>query len=649
MRVTHVVRAMTLLALVSILGAVSPGEAARLEKTDIVVTGTVKSDGGTLLAQAQVYVTEATISVTTNDSGGYQITLPVRFGGTSVILRARAIGYSPQVQQLLLTKDTVVHFTLKRDINRLSEVTVSGQDAGTERAKVPFAIGRVEGGVAASSLYGGPPRDLSNEGYSAFVDNGFESPLKAPRSTFGVDVDRASYSNVRRIITVDNRRPPVDAVRVEEMLNYFPYDYPAPRGRHPFAVTADVAVAPWAPSHRIVRIGLQARTIDLEDAPPSNLVFLIDVSGSMQPADKLPLLKQAFFMLAEQLREQDRVAIVVYAGSSGLVLPSTSGADKQAILRAINQLEAGGSTAGGAGLRLAYDIARQNFRRDGNNRVILATDGDFNVGVTDNGDLQRYIQERRAEGTALTVLGFGAGNIKDDRMEMLANKGNGNYHYIDTALEARKVLVEEMGGTLITVAKDVKLQVEFNPAVVARYRLIGYENRVLADKDFKDDRKDAGEMGAGHSVTALYEIIPVGAEDAERGFDGETDTLRYSRRDADQRPRPRVVVTGDDREMLFVRLRYKEPTGETSIPFEVVVPNRVTEASTDFRFAQAVAAFGMTLRRSEHRGKATAEMSLELARESLGRDPGGYRADFVKLVSAYLALPEVRTARMRER
>jgi Ca-activated chloride channel family protein len=645
MRVTHAVRAFVALGI--ILGAVSPGEAARL--ADIVVTGTVRSETGSPLAQAQVYIAEATISVATNDSGGYRIAIPGRLSGSSVILRARAIGYAPSVRQLLVTQDTVVHFTLKRDVIGLEEVTVTGRVEGTERAKVPFSIGRVDGGAPAPGIqYRRGERDLSSESYSAFVDNGFESPIKAPRSTFGVDVDRASYSNVRRLITVDNRRPPRDAVRVEEMLNYFPYDYPAPRGRHPFAVTADVAVAPWAPSHRIVRIGLQARTIELEDAPPSNLVFLIDVSGSMQPADKLPLLKQAFFMLVEQLREQDRIAIVVYAGSSGLVLPSTSGADKQAILRAINQLDAGGSTAGGAGLRLAYDIARQNFRRDGNNRVILATDGDFNVGVTDNGELQRYVEERRAEGTALTVLGFGAGNIKDDRMEMLANKGNGNYHYIDSALEARKVLVEEMGGTLITVAKDVKLQVEFNPAVVARYRLIGYENRVLADKDFKDDRKDAGEMGAGHSVTALYEIIPVGADDAERGFDGESDTLRYSRRETEPRRQPRVVVTGDDREMLFVRLRYKEPTGETSIPFEVVVPNRVTAASTDFRFAQAVAAFGMTLRESEHRGKATAEMALELARESVGRDPGGYRADFVKLVSAYLALPEVRTA-SRER
>jgi Ca-activated chloride channel family protein len=392
-----------------------------------------------------------------------------------------------------------------------------------------------------------------------------------------------------------------------------------------------------------VRIGLQARTIDLAAAPANNLVFLIDVSGSMSSEDKLPLLKHALRLLVTQLRELDRVAIVVYAGSQGLVLPSTSGAEKIVLLEALERLHAGGSTAGAAGLRLAYDVARKSFIEGGNNRVILATDGDFNVGVTSNAELERMIETRREEGTALTVLGFGAGNIKDDRMEMLADKGNGNYAYIDSPLEARKVLVQEFGGTLVTVAKDVKLQVEFNPAVVAGYRLIGYENRVLADEDFTDDKKDAGDMGAGHSVTALYEIIPVGTSDARRVR--TTGPRRYLVFPA-ARPAAGAEARPAD-ELMYVKLRYKAPTDSVSVPMEVIVPNRVTAASEEFRFVQAVAAFGMTLRASEYRGNATAAMSLELAGGALGADPHGYRSDFIDLVRSYERLRGVAEAPKR--
>jgi Ca-activated chloride channel family protein len=634
----------TLLASALLLFAVPVGYAA--ERAAVVLTGTVRSDAGAPLAQAQVYIQELTISVATDGAGRYRIVVPERHRGTAVMLRARAIGYAPQVARIELVRDTIVtDLVLRRDINRLQEVTVTKGAAaaslygGGVQTRVPFAIGR----VTASELpvaNPDPGRDLSGEDYARIVDNPFRPPRVAPLSTFGVDVDRASYANVRRIITVDRQHPPADAVRIEEFLNYFPYDYDAPEGRHPFNVQTDVTRAPWAPEHLLVRIGLQARRIDLESAPANNLVFLIDVSGSMGTPDKLPLLKQAFGMLVDQLREQDRVAIVVYASSEGLALPSTSGADKPTLHGVIGMLEAGGSTAGGAGIRLAYDVAKKHHIRGGNNRVILATDGDFNVGITGAGELERYIEARRTEGTALTVLGFGAGNLKDARMEMLADKGNGNYHYIDSALEAKKVLVEEMGGTLVTVAKDVKLQVEFNPAVVAGYRLIGYENRVLATEDFKDDRKDAGDMGAGHSVTALYEIIPAGASDAADV--PLPDSLRYTRRDR--------VTTSDTREVMFVRLRYKPPTDSVSIPMEVAVPNRVAEASDDFRFAQAVTAFGMVLRDSKHKGTATTALALQLAEGAIGEDRGGYRADFVRLVRDYQRLPKAVTAKQdRER
>jgi Ca-activated chloride channel family protein len=611
---------------------------------ETLIIGRVTSATRQPLFGANVTIEALAISVGTSELGEYRIIVPASARLTTAVLRARLFGYAPQVTSVRFDRDTLVYdFALVVDINRLSQVVVSGAaEAGEGKvaaAPVPAAApppaavtpATVVPPPTSSAVHHPPRSDLRGERYARFAENAFLSPHADPLSTFSIDVDRASYSNVRRIITRERQRPPVDAVRIEEMINYFDYDYREPTGRHPFGVHTDVSRAPWNEEHLLVRIGLQAKQLDLSDAPPNNLVFLIDVSGSMQSPDKLPLLQDAFCLLAKQLREEDRVAIVVYAGGRGVALPSTSGAEKDRIIESIYRLRAGGSTAGAAGIQLAYQIARENFVPEGNNRVILATDGDFNVGVTNNAELERMIEAKRRDGTFLTVLGFGTGNIQDDRMEMLANKGNGNYAYVDTRQEAEKVFVRELGGTLVTVAQDVKLQVEFNPAVVARYRLIGYENRVLEAQDFRDDTKDAGEMGAGHTVTALYEVIPVGARDADRP--APLDSLRYAR--------PVATRAAPRSELMYVKLRYKPPTGTESIPFEVAVPNRVTAASNDFRFVQAVAAFGMLLRDSEHRGSVTTEMVLGLARGALGADQFGYRREFVNIVEAYTRLPGV--------
>ncbi len=461
------------------------------------------------------------------------------------------------------------------------------------------------------------------ESYARIDENPFVEAARAPLSTFSVDVDTASYSNTRRFLN-EGRLPPRDAVRIEELINYFSYDYPQPQGAAPFSVRAEVAECPWDARHRLVQIGLQGRRVQTENLPPANLVFLVDVSGSMQTDNKLPLVKSSLRMLAEQLTARDRVSIVVYAGSSGLVLPSTPGDRRGEILGAINQLEAGGSTNGGEGIRLAYRVAADNFIQGGTNRVLLATDGDFNVGVTSESELVRLVEEKRRGGVFLSVLGYGMGNLKDSLMEQLADRGNGNYAYIDTTAEARKVLGEQLGGTLLTIAKDVKIQVEFNPRLVAGYRLVGYENRLLADRDFNDDTKDAGEIGAGHTVTALYEIVPAGQKLDSDG----TDALKY------QRP-ARPSQDADGGELLTVKLRYKEPDGDESRPLNVGVPDaRVafSQASDDFKFAAAVAEFGMLLRDSKHRGNATYDTALQLARASAGPDPRGHRTEFLGLL-----------------
>jgi Ca-activated chloride channel family protein len=462
----------------------------------------------------------------------------------------------------------------------------------------------------------------NRENYSSITSNSFKNSTDDPLSTLSIDVDTASYVHMRRYLEQSSQFPPKDAIRIEEMINYFSYDYPQPQGDVPFSVTTEISTAPWNKNHQLVHIGIQGKAIDLSEAPASNLVFLIDTSGSM--SGDLPLVQQSLNMLVENLREQDTISIVAYAGSAGLVLPATSGYDKQRIKKAINRLQSGGSTAGGAGINLAYKMAKQNFIHSGNNRVIIATDGDFNVGVSSEGELVRLIESKREDHIFLSVLGFGYGNYQDAQMEQLADKGNGNYSYIDGLLEAKKVLVKEMGGTLFAIAKDVKIQVEFNPDKVKSYRLIGYENRSLNKEDFNDDKKDAGELGAGHTVTALYEIIPADSEEST----GSVDALKY------QQTSVTTTAKSSD-EVMTVKLRYKEPTGDTSqLIVMPVLDEQVTfkESSNNFRFSSAVAAFGMLLRDSEFKGDITSEAIQEIARESKGLDREGYRAEFIRLV-----------------
>lgn len=470
-------------------------------------------------------------------------------------------------------------------------------------------------------------QEFDREGYNRIYDNSYQRASNNPLSTFGIDVDTASYSNVRRFIN-SGVMPPKDAVRLEELINYFTYDYPQPKGDRPFSINTEVANAPWNSQHKLVHIGLQGKSISTKDLPANNLVFLIDVSGSMNSPDKLPLVKASLKYLVSELRAKDSVTIVVYAGAAGLVLPPTPGNQKEKILDSINKLEAGGSTAGGAGIQLAYKVARDNFIKQGNNRVILATDGDFNVGASSDGELVRMIEEKREQGVFLSVLGFGTGNLQDAKMEQLADKGNGNYAYIDSLLEAKKVLVTQMGGTLFTIAKDVKIQVEFNPAKVQAYRLVGYENRVLQNQDFNDDKKDAGELGAGHSVTAIYEIIPVGvASDVKLP---EIDPLKYQ-------PNPATASASQTDELMQVKLRYKNPNETVSqlITQSVIdKPVKLENASANFRFAAAVAAFGMVLRDSEYKGAANFDQVLRLASQAKGEDKEGYRAEFIRLVES---------------
>ncbi len=472
-----------------------------------------------------------------------------------------------------------------------------------------------------SIYYPQPVPSATNEQYDYINENQFLDAVSSPLSTFSIDVDTASYSNVRRFLN-QNQLPPKDAVRIEEMLNYFTYDYPQPGWGKPFSITTEVSTCPWNPKHELVLVGIQGKTLQNRKLPPSNLVFLVDVSGSMAQPNKLPLVKQGFKMLAENLGPQDRVSIVVYAGAAGVVLDSARGNDKYSIMSALDRLQAGGSTAGGQGIQLAYQIAQRNFIRNGNNRVILATDGDFNVGVSNDTDLVRLIEEKRGQGVFLTVLGFGVGNYKDGKMEKLADKGNGNYAYIDTVQEAKKVMVNELGSMLFTIAKDVKIQVEFNPSEVKSYRLIGYENRVMAKEDFNDDTKDAGELGAGHTVTALYEIVPA------KSFDflaqPKVDPLKYQT--------SQVKKSSD---LMTVKLRYKEPDSDHSQLITNEVNRRWMQwgsVSDNFQFASAVAEFGLLLRKSPHKGNASYANILNRASAAVGNDPHGYRQEFMGLV-----------------
>jgi len=510
--------------------------------------------------------------------------------------------------------------------------------AARAQSAAPATSGAGRGGGRGGILNDGvyrlptlrPPRNT--EAYAQVAENGFVRVSQEPLATYSIDVDTASYSNVRRFLT-QNQLPPADAVRLEELINYFTYDYPRPSGPHPIGATMAVTAAPWNSRNRLVRIGLKAREIDAARRPAGNFVFLIDVSGSMNTPQKLPLVKSGLKMLVDQLGENDVVSIVVYAGASGLVLPPTPGNQKDTIARALDDLEPGGSTNGAAGIRLAYDQATAGFIRGGTNRVILMTDGDFNVGVTSQNDLTRLIEDKAKSGVFLSVLGFGMGNLKDATLEKLADTGNGNYAYIDSLNEARKVLVEQMSGTLVTVAKDVKIQVDFNPAKVEAYRLLGYENRALRPEDFNNDLKDAGDMGAGHTVTALFELVPRGGTVPGASVDPSVF----------QPPAPRSPAppTSNSNDLLVLRVRYKLPDGATSTRMDVPLADRsVSFASTDsdFRFAAAVAAFGMILKDSPFRGDATFPWVLDTATTSRGPDRGGYRAEFLTLVQKAIAL-----------
>ena len=496
------------------------------------------------------------------------------------------------------------------------------------------SLARAVGGLAGRA---GDVTPFNTEAYDHIEENRFRRVDADPLSTFSIDVDTASYANVRRFLS-DGELPPAGAVRTEELINYFRFGYPEPSGSDPFSITTELAACPWNPKHRLALIGLQGRALDERDPAPRNLVFLLDVSGSMMPADKLPLVRTAMRMLADVLTERDRVAIVVYAGASGLVLPSTSGDQKERIHQALAQLEAGGSTNGAEGIQLAYEVARRNFIRGGVNRVILATDGDFNVGVTSQSDLVQLIEHERKSGIFLSVLGVGTGNLKDSTMEKLADKGNGNYSYLDSVHEARKVLVREAGGTLETIAKDVKIQVEFNPREVAAYRLIGYENRLLKHEDFNDDKKDAGEIGAGHSVTALYEIVPAG----EKVDGAEVDPLKY------QREKGQSGAAGSG-ELLTVKVRYKAPDGDTSQLLSRVVMNRPSQMTANLGFASAVAEFGMLLRESPSLGNVSFESVRARATKFRGEDQEGYRAQFVQLVDRAASLRERDAAKLSRR
>lgn len=522
---------------------------------------------------------------------------------------------------------------LMSDSETLKEVVICG-DAVSTRQNVSGAVAIGYGrkskayGVQTIHIVNNDYDGMRNEEYGKHKENRFIAVGSEPLSTFSLDVDAASYGNIRRKIN-QGKMPEKDAVRIEEMLNYFSYNYEKPTDEHPVKISTEGTICPWNTKHKIVRIGVKAREIPSDNLPVSNFVFLLDVSGSMQGATRLELVKSSLKLLVNNLREKDRVAIVVYAGAAGEVLPSTSGSDKQKIIEALQNLTAGGSTAGGAGIQLAYRIAEKNFMKGGNNRIILCTDGDFNVGVSSNADLESLIEEKRSTGVYLTVLGYGMGNYKDNKLQTLAQKGNGNHAYIDNIQEANKVLVNEFGGTMFTVAKDVKLQVEFNPAYVNAYRLIGYESRLLNKEDFNDDTKDAGELGVGHTVTALYEIIPAGVENTFGGV----DDLKY------QKEKNTKIARNKDEfnnEMLNVKLRYKQPDSDKSIKMEIPLVSSAFDRkpTEDMNFTMAVAMFGQLLRNSDFKGNANYNKVVELARTGLGNDNNGYRREFVRLVEA---------------
>ncbi|MDB5026079.1 MAG: hypothetical protein JWP78_3834 [Mucilaginibacter sp.] len=599
---------------------------------------------------ASVKVDGTSIGTQTNHNGDYSIDVPE--GKDYLTFSSR--GY--RTKKAGIGKTDTMNAYLDASPANLNEVVAAGY--GTARqadqtANVPaVAAGQIQGKAAGVAVYGyGAPRNSSKvrtrgmaaaniadnalfnpagESYKPLTENSFLSAKDNPLSTFSTDVDAASYSNVRRFIN-NGQLPPADAVRVEEMINYFKYDLSGPAGNDPVAIHTELSSAPWNAKHRLLRIGLKARTIAVKNLPASNLVFLIDVSGSMNEPNKLPLVKSSLKMLVDQLRAQDQVAIVAYAGNAGLVLPSTPGSSKTAINNAIDNLSAGGSTAGGQGLKLAYHIAKENFKSGGNNRIVMATDGDFNVGPSSDGDMAQLIERERNTKVDLSIMGFGMGNYKDSKMETLADKGNGNYAYIDNITEAGKALVTEFGGTLFTVAKDVKIQVEFNPARVQAYRLVGYEDRMLAKEDFNNDKKDAGDMGSGHTVTAFYEIIPAGIKDDDQD---SADPLKY------QKTKDAPAAFNSD-EMMTIKFRYKQPGSDQSKMSLVTVADKPADfnsTTADFRFASAVAELGMLLHNSSFKQKSNFDQAIRIAKGAKGKDQDGYRSEFVRLAESARSL-----------
>jgi Ca-activated chloride channel family protein len=558
------------------------------------------------------------IKTITDEHGSFSLTVKK---DEAVVLIITAQGYDDKEVFAVGEKITIRLKTSAKVAAKSEDRTYPLSKAEQERGRGVYASPQLMPNVAMKHIQQ-VDDGYNREGYDYIRENGFRSVQQDPLSTFSIDVDGASYSNIRRFLN-SNTLPPAGAVRVEEMINYFQYGYEQPKNKDPFTIHTELAICPWNSNNKLMLIGMQGRKISTENLPPSNLTFLIDVSGSMSSPDKLPLVKSALGLLTDQLREEDMISIVVYAGAAGLVLPPVSGSEKGKIRLALDALSAGGSTAGGAGIQLAYQTARQHFRKNGNNRVVLCTDGDFNVGMSSDDEMERLIEKERNGGIFLTVLGFGTGNYQDAKMQKLANKGNGNHAYIDQLSEAKKVLVKEFGGTLFTIAKDVKMQIEFNPAYVKAYRLVGYENRMLQKEDFNDDRKDAGELGSGHTVTALYEIIPAGVES---GLIGEVDDLKYQ-------SRPNITLN-DNTELMTLKLRYKMPDGANSmLMVKSVKDNSMPwKASSDqFRFAAAVAELGMLLRDSEFKGGSTFSQVISIASSTLQNDPEGYRKEFVQL------------------
>ena len=624
-----------------------------------VLTGKITDENGSPIPYASVLVSQTKSGTSSDANGAFSIRVSVgdvvQFSGVGYATQSIKIKKGMTVLQVQMKSIStmneavvVMGYGIKRQTRSLSYSTsvVQGEQLNiSPSSNVVYSLAGKASGVQITANGNSPVMlrgsqsiqgnnsvvaDFDREGYEAITENDFRKVTDEPLSTFSIDVDAASYSNMRRFLN-NGQLPPAGAVRIEELVNYFSYVYPQPTKNDPFSVNTEISECPWNKDHRLALIGLQGKIIPVENLPASNIVFLIDVSGSMDSEDKLPLLKKSLKLLVDQLREKDKVSLCVYAGNAGLVLPATNGMQKQKIKDAIDALDAGGSTAGGAGIQLAYKTAADNFIKEGNNRVILCTDGDFNIGMSSDDELERMIEKERERGVFLTVLGFGTGNYQDAKMQKLADKGNGNHAYIDQLSEAKKVLVSEFGGTLFTIAKDVKLQIEFNPAKVAGYRLIGYENRMLNKEDFNDDKKDAGDMGSGHTVTALYEIIPAGVASA---FLKSTDPLKY------QKPE-KFSNSAQGNEMMTVKLRYKQPDGVTSKLMEVPVldENKVLATTSDnYRFAASVASFGMLLRNSAYKQQSSFKSVINLSSGAMGIDKEGYRKEFVQLVQKAVTL-----------